>query len=344
MPPSARHQVQVLLSMGGAPGRLAHGGPPFVEPSGSRDVEAGPPTRVEEAVPQTRQPTLSGAATAQTPPDVPTHQAAASSSATVSSGGEHAKRPADPTVEGEIPMSEILRPRGRPITRVLPMPGTAEHTEGAQDAEEMVTVTTHTADVELPKGQSVHLTWEVQHLGWEVPFQFKQQVTLPVEQQAHLMWEVFPTKVNLRLTRESRPRRGRQQFTWELRTKKQSREPAHVGSAAVQAGAANETQLRAVHVGAAKQETQLQTVGQDMADPQTDHDMADVAVVEHPRPHEDEENLDKGHFDEDDGTTLDPVQVRAGVEHEMAFMGELGVGEPCDRPKTGKVWSTRSER
>ena len=41
-----------------------------------------------------------------------------------------------------------------------------------------------------------------------------------------------------------------------------------------------------------------------------------------------------GYFDEDDGTTLDVVQLRAGVEHEMAFMGELGVGEPCDRPKT----------
>ena len=33
--------------------------------------------------------------------------------------------------------------------------------------------------------------------------------------------------------------------------------------------------------------------------------------------------------------------VRAGVEREMAFMGELGVGEPWNRPKTGKVWSTR---
>ena len=63
-------------------------------------------------------------------------------------------------------------------------------------------------------------------------------------------------------------------------------------------------------------------------------------------PHEDEEHVvwehpEKEYFDEDDGTTLDPVQVRAGVEREMAFTGELGVGEPCDRPMTGKVWSTR---
>ena len=114
MPPTARHQVHVLLSMRGTPARLAHGGPaeargdvepppPPVEPSGSRNVEAGPPTRVEEAVPQTRQPTPSGAAAAQTTPDVQMHQAASSSSAIVSSGGERAKRPADPTVEGRDP-------------------------------------------------------------------------------------------------------------------------------------------------------------------------------------------------------------------------------------------------
>ena len=113
----------------------------------------------------------------------------------------------------------------------------------------------------------------------------------------------------------------------------------HVGAAAVQLGAANETQLRAVHVGAAKSRNQWQTF--DMADAQTEHDMADVAVVEHPHPHEDEEHVEWGYFDEDGGTALDPVQVRAGVEREMAFMGELGVREQCDRPMTGKVWSTR---
>ena len=83
-------------------------------------------------------------------------------------------------------------------------------------------------------------------------------------------------------------------------------------------------------MGAANQETQMQTVDQDMVDAQTDHDMADGAVVEHPHLHEDEEHvewehLDWGYFDEDGGTTLDPVQVRAGVEREMAFIGELGV-------------------
>ena len=97
---------------------------------------------------------------------------------------------------------------------------------------------------------------------------------------------------------------------------------------------------------AAASETQLQSVDQNMADAQTDHGMADVAVVEHPHPHEDEEHMewqhtDKGYFDEDEGTALDPVQVRAGVEREMAFVGEVGVGEPCNCPKTGKVWSTR---
>ena len=92
MPPSARHHVQVLLSMRGTPSRLAHGGPaeprgvvepppPPVEPSGSRNVEAGSPTSVEEAVPQTTQATASGAAADQTAtPNVPTQQATSSSS------------------------------------------------------------------------------------------------------------------------------------------------------------------------------------------------------------------------------------------------------------------------
>ena len=53
------------------------------------------------------------------------------------------------------------------------------------------------------------------------------------------------------------------------------------------------------------------------------------------------EHPEEGYFDEDDEKALDPVRVRAGVECEMAFMGELGVGEACDRPKTAKVWLTR---
>ena len=47
--------------------------------------------------------------------------------------------------------------------------------------------------------------------------------------------------------------------------------------------------------------------------------------------------LTTGYFDDDDVTPLDPKQVRAGVEREMAFMGELGVGEPCDRPRIAVV-------
>ena len=39
-------------------------------------------------------------------------------------------------------------------------------------------------------------------------------------------------------------------------------------------------------------ETPLQTVDQNMADVQTDHDMADVAVVEHPHLHDDEEHVE----------------------------------------------------
>ena len=253
MPPSARHQVQVLLSMGGAPARLAHGGPaeprgvvelppPPVEPSGSRDEEAGPPTRVQEAVPQTRQPTPSGAAAAQTPPDVPTNQAAASSSATVSSGGEHAKRPADPTVEEEIPMSEILRPRGRPITRVLPMPGTAEHTEGCPGCRgDGYCHNAHCRRRVAERAASAsHAGGAASRVGGAITFQTTSHAASGAASSSHVGG-----------------------------VSNQSQIATHAGVQA-QAGPT------AVHVGAANQETQLRSVDQDMADAQTDHDMADV--------------------------------------------------------------------
>ena len=71
----------------------------------SQDAEAVPATRVTEVVLQTRDMTQSGSAAAQQPTqDESLNQAATSSSAFVSSGGEHAKRLADPTVEGDVPM------------------------------------------------------------------------------------------------------------------------------------------------------------------------------------------------------------------------------------------------
>ena len=182
----------------------------------------------------------------------------------------------------------------------------------------MDTTTTYNANVELWKQQRVHLTWEVP---------VRLQVKLPVEQQTHLKWEVqfkmsveatlrhlkleVQVPIKLRLTRESRL-----QFTWELRITKHSCERFTW-----------ELQVK-----------KHSSVDQDMVDAETDHDIADVAVVEHPNPHEDGEYAEcehpvKGHVDEDDGTILDPVQVKVGVEREMAFMGELGVGEPCDRPR-----------
>ena len=134
MPPTSRNQIQELLSMRGTPARLAHGGPAeaprgVVEPqpptvevraASSQDVETAPPTDT----------TPSGAAAAHPRPDEAMNQAATSSSAIVSRGGEHAKRPADPTVEGEIQLSETKRPRGRPVTHTLPMPSAVEYTEG----------------------------------------------------------------------------------------------------------------------------------------------------------------------------------------------------------------------
>ena len=173
---------------------------------------------------------------------------------------------------------------------------------------------THFADsqqwVELPTEQRAHLAWEVP---------FKLQVRLLGEQRVHLKLEM-PCKRSVKATLRHLTLEVQVpvtlRLTWESR-------PGPI----------------AVHVGAVIQETQVQTVDQDMADAEADQDMADVAVVEHPHPHEDKEHAEwdhlvKGYCDEVD-RTLDPEQVRAGVEREMAFMVELGVGEPCDRPRTG---------
>ena len=86
---------------------------------------------------------------------------------------------------------------------------------GALDAWSKATITTHTANVELPKEQRAHLMWEV-------PVQL--QVKLPGEQRAHLKVEVpfrmslkgtlrhltleVQVPAKLRLTWESRPRQG----------------------------------------------------------------------------------------------------------------------------------------
>ena len=69
-----------------------------------------------------------------------------------------------------------------------------------------------------------------------------------------------------------------------------------------------------------------------------DHDKADMAVVEHTHPRKDEEHAEWEHPVKGDENA---VQVRTGGEREMALMAKLGVGETCDSPKTGKVWSTR---
>ena len=107
---------------------------------------------------------------------------------------------------------------------------------------------------------------------------------------------------------------------------------------AVHVGTASETQMRAVHEGAASQQTELQTVDQGMAVANADHDMADVAVVEHTR---NGNTLTRGTSMKMTERLWILWQARAGVERDMAFMEELGVGELCDCPKTGKVWSTR---
>ena len=249
MPPSARHQVQVFLSMRGTPSRLAHGGPaeprgvvepppPPVEPSAPSNVETASPTRVEETVPQTTQATPSGAAAAQTAtPSVRPQQVPVPSCRAVAS------IPNIPLILPSRRRFRCLKSRDQEDVQshaFCQYPVQWSTRKDAQNAGETVTITTHNANVELPIEQQlhltgevntneglptvqpVHLTWEVQHLVWEVPCQFKQQVKLPVEQRSHLRLEVFQIKFKLRLPRESKPRRSRQQFMRELRTKKHS--------------------------------------------------------------------------------------------------------------------------
>ena len=54
--------------------------------------------------------------------------------------------------------------------------------------------------------------------------------------------------------------------------------------------------------------------------------MADVAVVEHPHHHEEEEHVewehpDKGYFDEDDGTLLSQIPVCTRVHQDQLLRG-----------------------
>ena len=97
-------------------------------------VEAMHPTRIEEAVHQISETTLSRTGT-RTTPNTSRNQAT-SSSAIGSSGGEHANKLAEPTVEGDNPMSEIKRPKRGATTHILSMSGTVEHTDRMSGAME----------------------------------------------------------------------------------------------------------------------------------------------------------------------------------------------------------------
>ena len=193
-------------------------------------------------------------------------QAATSSSAIVSSGGEHVKRPADPTVERKS--RDQADAGSHACCQCL---GTAEYTEGCPGC----------------KGDGYN----------------------------H----------NAQCLRRAADRAER--------CKCESEVGPHVG---VQAQAVT----TAVHVGAANQETSCkQSIKIWLTLGPTKSWLTWQSWNEHPHPHENEKHAEwkhhaKGYLDEDDRTTLDPEKVRAGVEREMAFMGELGVGETVQ----GRDW------
>ena len=161
MLPSSRNQIQELPGMRGTPARLAHKEPAEApwSAAGSARCGGGPPDKSRGGfVSQTRDTTPTGAAAAHPTQDEAMDQETTSSSAIMSSGGEHAKRLADPT-EGEIPMSEVKRPRENPVRRILRCPVLWSFLEGCP--REMDTTTTHSVHVELRTEQRAHLTWEV---------------------------------------------------------------------------------------------------------------------------------------------------------------------------------------
>ena len=180
-------------------------------------------------------------ATAPSNPDEPMNQAT-SSSAIVSSGGEKKKRPVDPTIEGEIPMSDVKRPRGRPITRILLIPGTVDRegcTSGKGDgyyhnvhskrrAAERAATASRVGGAAPQVGGASQTTIQASS-GAASSFQVGGAIQ-NVETRVGVQAMAGPSAVHVGVANETQPI------------------AAHVG-------AANETQLRAVHMGTANQDT-----------------------------------------------------------------------------------------
>ena len=160
----------------------------------------------------------------------------------------------------------------------------------------MVTVTMHNANVELPTEQHLHLTEGGDN---------KRRAADSAAVASHVGGAASRVggAVSIQTTSEApgiapiSSQGG--DVSNQIRVATHAGVQAKAGPTAVHVETANqETQLRAVHVGVAAvqvgaaNETQLQTVDQNMADVQTDHDMADVAVVEHSHRHEDEEQVE----------------------------------------------------
>ena len=150
---SAKDAAKVLLKMRGTPTGLAHGAPAdapwgVVEPH-PVVARAWRLARRGGCAPTSENTTPSGAAAAQQPTqDEPMDHEAASSSVIVSSGGENVKEPADPTLEEEIPMSEVKR------HTFCQCPIRSSTQRDVQVAREMDTITTHNVNVELPTESS----------------------------------------------------------------------------------------------------------------------------------------------------------------------------------------------
>ena len=224
MPPSARHQVQVPTE----PWGVVEPPPPPVEPSGSM---WRPGHRQESRRPCPKRDNRHRQSSGRT-------NNTRRSNAPSSISGEHAKRLADPTLEGRF---RCLKSRDQEDVQSHAFCQCPVHwsTKGCRRDG-----CYHNAQC---KRRAADRAASASRVGGAISIQTTSHAAGGAASSSH----VGGVSKQIQVATHA-----------EVRTEETQSRAVHVGGAAVQVGAANETQL--------------QTVDQDMADVQTDHNMADV--------------------------------------------------------------------
>ena len=146
-------------------------------------------------------------------------------------------------------MSEVKRPRGRSTARVLPMPGTVENTEGCPGCRgdgyyhhaqckrrtaDRAAVASHGRGGNKRRAadsaaSASHVGGAASRVGRCISIQTTSQAAggAAISSQG---WRCLKSNSSCDSHKASRPRRARQQFMWELPTKKHSFESSSSGS------------------------------------------------------------------------------------------------------------------